>query len=88
MELELALFSAFHFHFRTGCLVSQEFANSSSEGFQHHFIIISKSVCYGWYMKKNVAFTIIYFAVLKLDDFLSDQVPLGLLVQILVHLLL
>ena len=39
-------------------------------------------------MKKNVAFTIIYFAVLKSDDFLSDQVPLDLLLRILVQLLL
>ena len=40
---------------------------ASSEGFQHHFTIISK--------KKNVDFTLISFAVLKLDDCLSVQVP-------------
>ena len=38
---------------------------TSSEGFQHHFTIISKFVCCGCYIKKNVAFTLISFAVLK-----------------------
>ena len=38
---------------------------ASSEGFQQHFSIISKSVCCGFYMKKNVAFTLISFTVLK-----------------------
>ena len=38
---------------------------TSSEGFQQHFNIISKSVCCGFYMKKNIAFTLISFAVLK-----------------------
>ena len=36
---------------------------TSSEGFQHHFTIISKFVCFGCYMNKNVAFTLISFAV-------------------------
>ena len=61
---------------------------TSSEGFQHHFSIISKFVCYDCYMKKNVAFTLISFAVLKGDDCLSVQVPFELLVQIPVQLLL
>ena len=61
---------------------------TSSEGFQQHFSIISKSVCCGFYMKKNVAFTLISFAVLKLDDCLSVQVPFELPVQIPVQLLL
>ena len=39
-------------------------------------------------MKKNVAFTIISFAVLKWDDCLSVQVPFELPVQIPVQLLL
>ena len=39
-------------------------------------------------MKKNVAFTIICFAVLKWDDFLSVQVPFELPVQISVQMLL
>ena len=33
--------------------------------FQQHFSIISKFICCGFYMKKNVAFTLISFAVLK-----------------------
>ena len=40
------------------------------------------------YKKKNVAFTLISFAVLKWDDFLSVQVPFELPVQIPVQLLL
>jgi hypothetical protein len=39
-------------------------------------------------MKKNVAFTLISFAVLKWDDYLSVQVPFQLPVQIPVQLLL
>ena len=38
-------------------------------------------------MKNNVAFTLISFAVLKLDECLSDQLPLELPVQIPVQLL-
>ena len=49
---------------------------------------ISKLVCYGFYMKKNAAFTLISFAVLKWYDCLSVQLPFELLVQILVQLLL
>ena len=61
---------------------------TSSEGFEQHFSIISKSVCCGFYMKKNVAFTLISFAVLKWDDCLSVQVPFELKVQVPVQLLL
>ena len=61
---------------------------ASSEGFQQHFSIISKFVCCGFYMKKNVAFTVISFAVLKWDDCLSVQLPFELPVQIPVQLLL
>ena len=39
-------------------------------------------------MKKNEAFTLFSFAVLKLDDCLSVQVPFELPVQIPVQLLL
>ena len=39
-------------------------------------------------MKNNVVFTLISFAVLKLDDCLSVQVPFELQVQIPVQLLL
>jgi hypothetical protein len=39
---------------------------TSSEGFQHHFSIISNSfVVVFTYMKNNVAFALISFAVLK-----------------------
>ena len=36
-------------------------------------------------MKKNVAFTLISFIVLKWDDCLSVQLPFELLVQVPVH---
>ena len=49
---------------------------------------ISKLVCYGFYMKKNAAFTLISFAVLKWYDCLSVQLPFELPVQIPAHLLL
>ena len=39
-------------------------------------------------MKKNVAFTLISFAVLKWDEYLSVQVPFELPFQISVQLLL
>ena len=59
---------------------------------QKDFSIISpsfqKKICWDCYMKKNVAFTLISFAVLKWDDCLSVQVPFELPVQILVQLLL
>ena len=59
---------------------------TSSEGFQQHFSIISKFVCCGFYMKKNVAFTLISFAILKWDDCLSVQVPFEVPVQLLLEL--
>ena len=55
---------------------------------QKDFNMISKFVCCGSYMKKNVAYTLISFAVLKLDECLSVQLPLELPFQILVQLLL
>ena len=61
---------------------------TSSEGFQHHFSIISKKFCFGFYMKENVAFTLISFAVLKWDECLSVQLPFELPVQIQAQLLL
>jgi hypothetical protein len=39
-------------------------------------------------MKKNVAFTLISFAVLKWDDYLSVQLPFELPVQIPIQLFL
>ena len=38
---------------------------SVQKTFQQHFSIFSKSVCCGFYLKRNVAFTLISFAVLK-----------------------
>ena len=61
---------------------------TSSEEFYHHFDIISKFVCCGCYSKKNVAFTLISFAVLKCDECLSVQLRFQLPVQIPVQLLL
>jgi hypothetical protein len=55
---------------------------TSAEGFQQHFSIISKFVCCGFIMQKNVAFTLISSAVLKRDDCLSVQLPFELPVQI------
>ena len=49
---------------------------------EQHFSIISKSVSCGFYMKKNVAFTLISFAVLKWDECLSVQLLFELSVQI------
>ena len=59
---------------------------ASSEGFQQNFIIISNFVCCGFYMKKNIAFTLISFAVLKCDEHLSVQLPFELPVEIPVQL--
>ena len=55
---------------------------------QKHFNIISKKFCCGFYMKKNAAFTLISFTLLKWDDCLSVQLPFELPVQIPVQLLL
>ena len=54
---------------------------TSSEGFQQHFSIISKSVCCGFYMKNNIAFILISIAALKWDDCLSVQLPFEILVD-------
>ena len=56
--------------------------------FQQYFSIISKSVCYDFYLERNVAFTLISFDVLKWDDCLSVQLPFELPVQVPVQLLL
>ena len=61
---------------------------SVQKTFQQHFSIISKSVCYDFYLKRNVAFTLISFDVLKWDDCLSVQLPVQLPVQLTVQLLL
>ena len=60
---------------------------TSSEWFQQDFSIISKKCC-GFYIKKNVAFTLIHFAVLKWDDYLSVQLQFELPVKVPVQLLL
>ena len=59
-----------------------------SEGFQQHFSIISKFVYCGFYVKKNVAFTLISFSSLKWDECLSVLLTFELLVQIPVQFLL
>ena len=59
---------------------------TSSKGFQHHFNIISKFVCCGCYMKKNAAFALISFAVLKWHECLSFQLPFELTVELPVQL--
>ena len=59
---------------------------TSLKGFQHHFNIISKFVCCGCYMKKNAAFALISFAVLKWHECLSFQLPFELTVEIPVQL--
>ena len=53
---------------------------TSSEGFQQHFS--------GFQMEKNIALTLISFAVLKGDECLSVQLPFVLPFQITVQLLL
>ena len=50
--------------------------------FQQHFSIISKFVFCGFYIKKNAAFTLISFALLKWDECLSVQLPFELPVEI------
>ena len=57
----------------------------SSERFQQHCSIISKFVCCGFYMKKNVAFTLISFAILKGDEY-SFELPFQIPVQLLLEL--
>ena len=59
---------------------------TSSKGFQHHFNIISKFFCHGCYMKKNPAFALISFAVLKWHECLSFQLPFELTVELPVRL--
>ena len=61
---------------------------TSFERFQYHFTIISKFVSCGCFIKKNVAFALISYAVLKWDDCLSVQVPFELPDDIPVQLLL
>ena len=55
---------------------------TSLKGFQQRFSIISKSVCCGFYMKMNVAFTLFSFALLKWNDCLSVPLPFELSIQI------
>ena len=85
-------FGGFHLHLLVFPFVYQ---NRGSSLFiickllvQKDFSIISIFVCCDCYMKKNVAFTLISFAVLKWDDCLSVQLPFELPVQIPVQLLL
>ena len=59
---------------------------TSSRGFQQHISIISKKIFFDFYMKKNLAFTLISFAVKKLYEYLLFQLPFELQVEILVQL--
>ena len=80
-HLHLLVFTfLYRFHSRIEAIVIM----TSLEGFQHHTTISSKFVCCDCYMKKNVAFTLISFAVLKWDDCLSVlvQIPIQLLLKL------
>ena len=59
---------------------------TSSEGFQQHFSIISKSVCCGFYMKKNAVFNLISFTV-QLSFALPVQISVQLLLELEANLL-
>ena len=55
---------------------------------QKDFNNISKFVCFGCYMKRNAAFTLISFGLLKWDECLSFQLPFELPFEITFQLLL
>ena len=67
----------YQFHFLMTTLVKSAFWNPADllifKSFQQHFSIISKFVCCGFYIKKDVAFTLISFALLKWHQCLSVQ---------------
>ena len=93
VDCRYKLLDGFHLHLLVFPLIYQllsvhHLQMTSSEGFQHHFGIISNSFVVIVTWKKNVSFTLISFVVLKWDDFLSVQVPFELPVQILVQLLI
>ena len=56
------------------------------EGFHNHLAIFLLFFCCVCYMKRNAAFTLISFVVLKWDDCLSFQLPVELQVEITVQL--
>ena len=80
----------YQFHFLMTTLVKSAFWNPADllifKSFQQHFSIISKFVCCGFYIKKDVGFTLISFALLKWDECLSVQLPFELPVEIPVQL--
>ena len=80
----------YQFHFLMTTLVKSAFWNPADllifKSFQQHFSIISKFVCCGFYIKKDVAFTLISFALLKWHQCLSVQLPFELPVEIPVQL--
>ena len=85
LQLYFLLIGGFHLHllvFRSR--IYSHLQMTSSEGFQHHFSIISNFVCCDCNMKKNVAF----LSLLMCWNEMIVQVPLELLVQIRVQLLL
>ena len=86
-HLHLLVFTlVYQFNSRIGILVHSSFANDqfirSSAIFQHHF-----KICL-FYIKNNVTFILICFAVLKWDECLSAQLPFELPVQKPVQLIL
>ena len=80
----------YQFYFLMTPLVKSAFWNPADllilKSFQHHFSIISKFVCCGFYIKNDVAFTLISFALPKWDECLSVQLPFELPVEIPVQL--
>ena len=80
----------YQFHFLMTTLVKSAFWNPADllifKSFQQHSSIISKFVCCGFYIKKDVAFTLISFALLKWHQCLSVQLPFELPVEIPVQL--
>ena len=76
----------YQFYFLMTTLVKSAFWNPADllifKSFQQHFSIISKFVCCGFYIKKDVAFTLISFALMKWNDCSLVQLPFELSVQI------
>ena len=76
----------YQFHFLMTTLVKSAFWNPADlpifKSFQQHFSIFSKFVCCGFYIKNDVAFTLISFALPKWDECLSVQLPFELPVEI------
>ena len=76
----------YQFYFLMTTLVKSAFWNPADlpifKSFQQHFSIFSKFICCGFYIKNDVAFTLISFALPKWDECLSVQLPFVLPVEI------